>query len=227
MDMQDFYLGTSPQLASYADKPGAYSLLIDSSKSHVKPGETVKLRIFISGYGIIRQPKLRVQPPSEAFVEKESTISFGLNKVPSGVMEWGTTTKELYADGVTISLVGGIIRKDALWDEASFIIDADNKYKTNIILTESSTKGKAPIELNIKTKNDVRPGDHVTVFTFVYFNGKNWVTQDSKYNFIVLSWYERNQLAIWVIGTIITLGVFMINFFADHPGLFLWCWAKH
>jgi len=39
-----------PQSGSYADKPDAYSLLIDAVRSHISPGDPVRLRVFISGY---------------------------------------------------------------------------------------------------------------------------------------------------------------------------------
>ncbi|HLZ15243.1 MAG TPA: hypothetical protein VKQ34_04625 [Candidatus Saccharimonadales bacterium] len=203
-------------MAPYAKKPGAYSLVISSSKSHIKPGDTASLRIFISGYGFIRQPKLRIQPPSEFFVEKESNILFDLGPEDGGsIVTWGKTCEPLLEDGITISLVGGITKQG--WEEPTFIIDEGN---ANIIFTEFSTKGKAPIELNLKTRDSVRPGTHTATFVLTYYNGRDWVVQHNTYSFQILSWYERNQVPVWVSGIVVTLILFLITLVADHHGIF-------
>jgi len=158
-----------------------------------------------------------VQPPSEAFEEARSTISFDLQP-QDGVLVWGTTAKELHRDGVTISLVGGFNPDN--WSEASFIVDDHEKPTTNIILTESSTKGKTPIEVHLKTKKNIRPGSYTTSLTFTYFNGQNWVAQSSEYDFIVLSFYGRHQLLTWIVGILVSLVLFLINLFTNHPDVF-------
>lgn len=105
-------------------------------------------------------------------------------------------------------------------DEPSFIIDINPDHKDNIILTEQSTFGKAPIELSIKTRKDIHSGSHATAFVFTYFNGETWATESMTYDFIVLSWYERNQLKIWIYGILVTLVLFLISLIADHHGIF-------
>lgn len=125
----NIHIGSSPQSSLYADKPGSYKLIVESTKSHINPGDTVVLRVFISGYGLIRQPKLRVQPPSSAIVEKESKVSYDFNEGMSGKYEWGVTTRDVLKDGITIALAGGPSPSD--WDEPSFIIDVDPDHKDN------------------------------------------------------------------------------------------------
>lgn len=103
----NIHIGSSPQSSRYADKPGSYKLIVESTRSHINPGDAVVLRVFISGYGLIRQPKLRIQPPSSAIVEKESKVSYDFNKGKTGRYEWGVTTRDMLKDGITIALAEG------------------------------------------------------------------------------------------------------------------------
>jgi hypothetical protein len=90
-----------PQMALNADKPGAYSLVVQSTQSHVSPGDSVKIRVFISGYGIIRGPKLRIQPPPGLFEEKDSKVFFDLGEIQSGELGWGTSSMEYLVHNIS------------------------------------------------------------------------------------------------------------------------------
>lgn len=53
----------TPQNTAYADAPGEYTLVIRTSKPEIDPGDDVALEIHITGYGIIRGPKVTFYPP--------------------------------------------------------------------------------------------------------------------------------------------------------------------
>jgi hypothetical protein len=195
-------------LQSVGSSDTAYSLIIRNRTPIVKPGQTIEIEIFFSGYGIPEKNKLVVQCSSPYIINKTDpgtyTISIGSDIDPStgkiigGGGNANLVTAKMSDIGITVPLGKGFF--------------AENTQQKNIpdyglegIVSESVWDYNPPILFKINTAKNAPSGDYDISFVFTYGNEQN-ISQDYKTaQFHVSSWWERNQGWIGIVGAIIAL----------------------
>jgi hypothetical protein len=221
---------SNPRVGRDGDKPGKYELIDHIFESSVDPGDTVKIDLYITGYGNITSSKLYFSPPPVLIFEegKDSIVTSGLksNKIAKGdmvlapnshqptpalgdgvVISWGRESVPITRFGFTLGL-GGVKLGD--WSEGTAYFDADNGRisigSTPSISTEAFMEGWPPIRLVLKLKKDVRPGIYTMGFVFTYFNGTAWQNSSLRTSITIRNAFQRHEKAVTVIGIVAAAG---------------------
>jgi len=58
----------------------------------------------------------------------------------------------------------------------------------------------APVEISLKLKEKLRPGEYSVKFLLVYFNGSEWKVSTERATFAVRSFFQRNEWLTWCIA---------------------------
>lgn len=199
-----------PRICRYADEPGAYSLVVESSQPLAYKGDTILLKLFFSGYGMISSPKLFIVMPPRLHNPEKSYIYMNIYPDKNdGFIKFGNTKEPLH--NITSYSIRGM--KAPAWDEPTLMIDVDGR--PNMIFTEMVfTRAPFEMEININqtsfkeyflNKERLRAGQHPIKFVLTYFNGRDWITEQTVHDITLSSWYQRHELLAWFIGTIVAL----------------------
>jgi hypothetical protein len=124
----------NPQESAFADRPGAYRLVITTPTSEIDPGEDIVLEIYITGYGTIRGPKVLFYPPPGSAMHMSSEGWAGL---PMAMF------RGLTGSGEVINL-GGDEADPARWRDV-FADDIDHDTTSSPRLDVSLIQSEAPI----------------------------------------------------------------------------------
>lgn len=213
----------SPRNAMYAKFPGHYELSARSLNATVNPGESINIEVFITGYGDIKTGKLFTSFPSKFVEEGDQSFS------TTNLLVLDNNTKEIYFSGpkmyaaetgIIIRLFDNVDKMVAIFD-AGLIDNNKKNIKSEIISTEIKIKN-APIELHLKTQNDVLPGNYIIKLYFTYFNGVNWNTSTQNISIEVPSWLKRNEIYLWVFGTILVILSLIQDVYFMHEKIKTW-----
>ena len=175
--MAIFTLNDANDIA-FADSPDVHSLVIRNSTPTIKPGDTLEIAVFISGYGIPSKNKLITFWSSPYVIDRDNP----------GTIEIGG------GDPIGIDPTGNITVLPSEIFSISTIIKQPPDYGLPLIRSETSVSGKFPILLKLNTSKTAPPGDYDITFIFTYGDEQN-MSQDYKTTqFHISSWWERAQL---------------------------------
>ena len=189
-------LGDKPQIGVGADTAGSYAPAVRLVRTRLDRGEDIKGEIFVTGYGRIETAKLVFYPSLGLIDQESSTIRFGYEHV-GDLIYFGGQENKVDELGVTLSLVGGVMRQG--WTRPSLFFDMA-KGALPIIATETTQK-RAPISFNLRIRNDARPGDYQLRFVLTYFNGAEWRTATETANVVVRNLIQRYELQVAVVAS--------------------------
>lgn len=198
---------------NYAVKPlqmpimkASYELISVARSSHVDPGDTAQIEIYITGYGEIERNKLHIIHSVPDFLSDSDPGKIylpiaGLHDdsdemvgVSSGQI---IGEKELGNTGTMIHL------------HPSYFVEPPRNRRSNELpdlLAEGSHEGLAPVEVQINSSRTTPPGDYDFTFTLSYENDDGEVKQSQQMTSIhVNSWVERNRKTLRVIALLLTL----------------------
>lgn len=200
----------NPQVESNWDKPGCYEIAAVLSKSVLKKGDSVDMRIFVTGYGICKDTKFYFNCSSPIF-ESESKITSGIGLV----MEGGFKEKLIYE--TTETIFGDYNRYSAhiaglnpykKWEYMSpfFDINARSRH-SHRIMTEMNINGNGLINGHLKLLESANAGDYTFDIYFTYFNGQEWKISKNSLPFHVNYWYENYSSWAFIFGIISSVGI--------------------
>ncbi len=214
---------SKPQSGKNANAPGSYGIAVRLDKYLVDPGERLRIEIYISGYGKISGCKLVTYPSPAAFDELHSWVRFGVRNI-DGKTFFGGKEQLLDPSGNTIDIGSGGMKRDD-WLEQTMFFDTRESGTTPQIFTETRQKPKndvsdGPITLNLKLNSKARAGTHSVQFVLTYFNGSCWATSTETVSFTVRTFYQRNELKIWLIGALIAVAGVILSGIACYNSIF-------
>lgn len=194
-----------PRNGPHAERTGSYGLAVRLSTTVVDPGETVTLEVYVSGYGEIQASKL-VFYPSPAIVDERSSFRYGLGvKDGESVACFGFQQSPLNSNGNTIDFSGGRLFSGE--ERPTMYFDDASTGELPQISTEKKTLPTdcAPVQVELVTRPDARPGMYSIQFLFTYFNGSEWANSSETVQFSVRSFYQRYEGKIWILGALATV----------------------
>ncbi|WP_418604122.1 hypothetical protein [Hwangdonia sp.] len=196
-----------------SEKSGRYKQILNANISTISPGDTIIIKHYITGYGLIDPYSTKIISTVSADIidESKSIIlpGFGLQSK----MKW-------HSGGVTVKL-GGVFKYTENGGFHTFFSDFKGKregsksnygYTDLLIEKNYSIKNEthSPLEWILITKNNINPGNYYFTFIFTYYNGESWQNDKVELPIKVMTWYERQesliQKAAWVIVIITILG---------------------
>lgn len=184
----------------YADEDGNYELIVSIDNAVVDPGDKIKIKIFITGYGKIDRAKLIFYPSKSVFEYEKSTVTTDLKEGPPGDLPvWGGVTRTLPPEGFAVSFTGGFTYGSVT--KPTMFFDLNPEQGSNVLNTELLQKNLvAPVEFDLSIAKKNTPGTHFLHFGFSYFNGSEWRTSTVTVQFTVRNIFERNSGWIATIG---------------------------
>jgi hypothetical protein len=200
-------LGSTPRAGQYGDKPGSYRLAVRTVTPEVDPGERMIMKVMICGYGEIAGTKLAVYPSPDSYVPEESSILHGLRR-DGTVLKYGRETQQFDPVGAVLVLRGlqaADAQGNACHHPTSFFDRHPNSSDTEVdVLATETELDKAPVEIVLKIRSNIRTGLHGLQFVLTYYDGERWQTDKQIVsvqvnNFIqqrpvLLGWRQPNPL---------------------------------
>ena len=211
--------------SAYADNPGAYQIATKSGNLIIRPGDTIEIEQYITGYGNIHNAKITIYLSSKIFNTSESYVLFGIKHEQHqnySRTTWGNDQMYITDVGATIHLAGLVVgdEKDSTLFFDSSIVSNLDKAGSSQLYSELKVVN-APFQYKLITLQTAEPGNHNLDFYFTYFDGKQWVTKKEKVEIKIKTFFERNnKLITWIAITASTLAIFRL---AAIP-LFQWGW---
>ena len=232
----DMRLNTTipPRNAKNAQSHGSYALVAEADSPSVRKGDTIVLKLFMSGYGAIFSPKLLISIPPNLHDEDQSLVYFDLEPTIDNKLVLGAHSQKLPM--LSVQSLGGIGASTPGWEQPTYMIDTRAVTQDDAapaILTET-IQNRAPFELHVKIKKirlwqrirsvgnklweptvheglrNPKPGKHTVQFVLTYFNGSEWRSDKTTYDIIVSSLYERHTLATWFIAIVAALTALLV-----------------
>jgi hypothetical protein len=158
---------------------------------YIDRGGKLKLELYFSGQGDVKNNKLHIQFPLDRVFEKDSSSIVRRFENEEGITEITDRADNI---GHTMGL-----------DEEYFKYDtnSDSPEEFGRVNSERSYQGKAPLSVELQTKEDAVPGDYAIPITFTYKSEGDELRQDfNEINFHVNSWQEENRKTLEVIAAI-------------------------
>jgi hypothetical protein len=69
------------------------------------------------------------------------------------------------------------------------------------ISTEADIEG-APVAIRLRVRPNAKPGHYSVPLAFTYFDGTQWKSSSASADFVVRSWFQRNEVIIFSIAVI-------------------------
>jgi hypothetical protein len=195
-----------------------YSIVVNTLTPYVKPGDTIKIQLYVSGYGTPVKNKLSIFWSSPEVINKSDP---------------GSYTYSIDAGGAGASYVKTLkLNKDGMYANLSTSFFTDNplaKIEANsglpVVLGECIWDEYPPFQLLLNTSKKAPSGDYNVSFIFSYTDLQNNIFQDDKVaQFHVSSYWERTQLSWAIAGGIIALLSLLVTcwfLFYDHWAIIL------
>jgi hypothetical protein len=228
-DQQEFQLGNTgeqkkhlpPRAGPFGDRPGVYSLVTKLFTPIIDKGDLVSFQLFFSGYGEIKIGKVFLTLPAEIFDAGKSKISsdFILDETVKKWW-WGANPYGQVTQTIVITQTGGV--KLPWWDDTTQFFNPGDE-KTIYLSTETVTtkdpgdkRGSGPMNFDLRTLSNIRPGNYSIDTVFTYFNGESWCTSPKRVEFKVQNFLERFATEIGcaaVIGSALAIVIGLLELF--------------
>ena len=200
-----------PQMKSHWDAPGNYEVVVITTRNAFYPGDSLMLKTFFTGYGLIDGCKLQVTCSSPIFADTSfmywdieyDSINHRIN--------YGVGDK-LYIpeDNNLIYEILGYPLKDTTYGKLGEFYDRNKRRSNHVIVTETADLDKqSPYDIHLYAMKDISYGNYNLTFTLTYFNGKEWKSSTKILTVHVNSWLEEYPGWAWLI--VIATGVLGIQ----------------
>ena len=187
-----------------------YSLILRNRTPRVKPGDTLEIEVYLSGFGIPEKNKLFIYWSSPNVIDPKSlnpvSVTF-INFVPNIVPERYHIPKDSPTYTVQFDSTGArfsvpkpyfmMLVGDSSSNSSSQFpgIGADHAWV-------SSASPSPPLLVTLNTSKAASSGDFDVTFVFTYGNEQNPLQDYKITQFHITSWLERNQWWIAIIGSV-------------------------
>lgn len=174
---------------SESSAPGEYKIIARNLRDVVNPGDEFIIEIYVTGFGRIGRNKMLIYESNNVMdYDKSTCTTFGGKQV--------TQFKSL---GIVLHLSEKSFEK-----APSDTLEKPDRSDLPMLVSEKNRKG-APIQLNLRTKENVNPGIYSMDIHFTYFNGNEWRVSQTQARFKVQNVFEKHQGKIAVLGIIVAL----------------------
>ncbi len=182
-----------PRMKKDWNNPGAYEIVANLSRSSIYKNDTTTLSAYITGYGLIGNCKLFFLSSNPIFSE-ESLLYGGLNILNSDDEGWfvgyGKEAEQMPEDNFILYNFGG--PKSHFWEYPTIFIDFDRLDSMSFSLLSEKKAKNPPFKFDLKTKEDIEPGDYTINLYMTYFNGVEWKISKIGLPIHVNNWFEQN-----------------------------------
>ena len=202
--------GARPQNAQNSDQPGAYELVVRTTKVEVNPNDSTDVEVYVTGYGHIEGAKILFSPPPYFIDPAWVKVTYNIAVAPDGRMQFGVTESMFSEGGGILRLTGGVQVNG--WPATSMFFDITDKPNDPAVIHMIATEqkfDKAPLEFSLQTHKKIPAGSHPLNFYLTYFNGQEWKTDSKTIQLTVPNWFKQHEAITWTIGIIsflITVG---------------------
>lgn len=169
------------------NKPGHYEIVTRFNQSILDPGDTLEIEIYFTGYGKIEGAKLYVSASADVFVAETSKIYQGMEIIGERLVFGAHEVS--FPSSVSIISFRGMSRP--AWNMTTSFFDL-MLGEPPTISTECKLE-RAPVELKLPLRNDVRAGSYYFTFVLTYYNGNKWVSAKNMVDFSVRNLLQRNE----------------------------------
>lgn len=197
-----------PRAGPFGDRPGVYSLVAKLFTPVINRGGLVSFQLFFSGYGEIKIGKVFLTLPAEIFDARKAKISTdfffdGTKK------KWWWGANPSYGQltqSIVITQTGGV-KLDWWEDTTQFFNPGDETtihLSTESVTTKdpSDVRGSGPMNFDLSTHGNIRPGNYSIDIVFSYFNGEAWCASPKRVEFKVQNFLERFATEIGIVAAI-------------------------
>lgn len=196
-------LGSRPRNKDNFDKPGHYEMVAFLNKNEINPGDSVIVKIYFSGYGVIGASKVYISISKNIFTKDSSYSLTGLGRSETGGLYWGAIRQDYDSVTSTVAGIPGIGKfNPSLWGKPTSYVDFERDSVNIAILTEFSLHNNAPYSFHLMTMKDVEAGSYPITIVYTYFNGQVWLGEQQIVTIKVKNIIERNPGWAWVIGIV-------------------------
>ncbi|MDX5990280.1 hypothetical protein E6P09_17240 (plasmid) [Haloferax mediterranei ATCC 33500] len=192
----------------------SYQIVPVIQTPEIDPGGPVKISIFISGFGDVDKNKLYVNHYHEEIIDEENpgTLRYCIHDAhdkESGEYSQPASgedylcTHQLDAVSVYLNLA-----------KSYFVGDSRNLHSERALphsVAEQTHDQLAPLEYELNTKDDARPGNYDITFSLSY-TYEDMAMQDTQTVVVhVNNWKEAHQTKLEIVGTILALGILLVS----------------
>jgi len=179
-----------------------YSIDAHLANARIDRGETLHLYVFLSGWGVPDYNRLYINWTAPKVVNQQNPGSCSLLWGPTENFTNSPTSD--FRDSMYFTLPNSAF---ATWAKPT----ADNGMGLTYIESDQEN-GKAPIVVNINTRNNAQSGDYHVVVTFTYGNETDLKQAHSEVQFHVLSiWEQWGQIAVEICGGVIAFVALLVT----------------
>lgn len=195
-DQIGLVIAKKPRIRPDAEMPGKYAVVALLNKSELDPGDSLKLSIFFTGYGMIKSAKLFYETSSTQVFDSNTLIIGGMGLEGKGKIFWGKdSNKYSFNKGNVIELtdMGLPINQD---DATPFV---DFSLRSNVLVTEFEIVNP-PLQYQFRINDDAGGNSYKITLYLTYFNGHAWQVSKQEIDFKISSFIDRHQVILWILG---------------------------
>jgi hypothetical protein len=184
-----------------------YSIIPIILESTLNPGDTLKIRVFVTGYGEIKHNKLFINH-HPTLISKENPgkmrtcIKLGTNEEGKQFALTGKKYIQFWDLEKEGAIVGHFV-KGYFLPLPNTITD----YGLPQIHGETIPQGLYPLEIDLNISKECPPGDYLLNFDFTYEDDEDIYQDKNVAKVHVKSWLERHKVCI----TIVTIGLAILG----------------
>lgn len=199
---------------STLDSQCAYSLILRNTSPIIDPGRTLRVEVYLSGYGTPEKNKLSMNWSIPDVIDDKdpgSVVHCVKATVDTATGKPKPLAGQVYTESRTIGKNG----MEVVLNEGHFL-DVPNleglpKHGFSPVIAESGSGTSPPLLLSLKTAEHAPSGDYDVTFVLTYSSGQS-IHQDCKSTqFHVTSWWDRNQAWIALCATLAALAALILT----------------
>lgn len=169
-----------------SEYPGDYCLAASVSNSVLKPEDVLEIELFITGYGVIKNPKVTSFSNNVLFDAEHCAAIHSMKELPNGRCAFGNITQPIRGPDNFSLMLHGISFDKGITN--SYIVDIANE-EPGLLNTEYRFEN-APITFKLKINKGAIPGLYGVEFYFTYFSGAAWICKKTHVSVKVMSFLE-------------------------------------
>jgi hypothetical protein len=222
----------------YEDTEPVYTVISHINKSRLAPGDEVHVKMYVIGYGEVEKNRLNINYSTDELLDDSYDNFVRANMVTVRNQQTGhevpLSTEERRNDnkvsiekgesgGRFVGLTESFFRPDAWQQEYRNPTLQPTAAGTDRPLWDEQmvTENVPPIEVKLKTSENLTPGVH-KLFTTLTYTWENGIKQDrQEVEVYILNRYERHQTALSLAGIWATSFIIIASAFNLGPSLTL------